>query len=75
MSRLRLSILSLIAGVVASGVAFAALRSGSDYWLSAFYTMTSCPSCWEPWSPRDTAEGPAGRSGSASPSSAGADFS
>ena len=40
MSRPRLSILGLIAGVVACGVAFAALRSGSDYWLSAFYTMT-----------------------------------
>jgi hypothetical protein len=40
MGRPRLSILGLIAGVVACGVAFAALRSGSDYWLSAFYTMT-----------------------------------
>jgi hypothetical protein len=36
----RVSILGLIAGVVACGVAFAALRLGSDYWLSAFYTMT-----------------------------------
>jgi hypothetical protein len=40
MSRLRLSILSLIAAVVACGVAFAALRSGSDYWRSAIYTIT-----------------------------------
>lgn len=40
MRRPRISILALIAGVVACGVAFAALRTGSDYWLSAFYTMT-----------------------------------
>ena len=36
----RISILGLIAAVVACGVAFAALRGGSGYWLSAFYTMT-----------------------------------
>jgi hypothetical protein len=36
----RVSILGLIAAVVACGVAFAALRGGSAYWIAAFYTMT-----------------------------------
>jgi hypothetical protein len=36
----RVSILGLIAGVVACGVVFAALRGGSDHWLGAFYSMT-----------------------------------
>ncbi len=36
----RVSILGLIAAVVACGVIFAALRSGSDYWLGVAYTMT-----------------------------------
>ena len=40
MPRPRASILGLIAAVVASAVAFAALRTGSEYWLSAFYTLT-----------------------------------
>jgi hypothetical protein len=46
MSRPRASILGLIAAVVACGVAFAALRSGSDYWLSAFYTLTVALLLW-----------------------------
>lgn len=36
----RISILGLIAAVVACGVVFAVLWGGSDYWLSAAYTMT-----------------------------------
>jgi hypothetical protein len=39
MGRLRFSILGLIVAVVASGLAFAALRSASDLWLGATYTF------------------------------------